>query len=163
MGVRVKALIAGILRYIIGIFPSQEFLLLIIVILHRNSVVQTPDITTLSLQRCVLDKNTVPKENTRHYGWLNCSSMEEKTNLKCYTEVQPGQVMLVSRRQIKGKQEEQTLHAGKLINWSDVANSPDMMSTETATWYLAARDACWLLLIISPTTFYMQLANNCSK
>ena len=41
---------------------------------------------------------------------MNCSSMEEKTNLKCYTEVQPGQVMLVSRRQIKGKQEEQTLH-----------------------------------------------------
>ena len=71
VGVRVKALIAGILRYIIGIFPSQEFLLLIIVILHRNSVVQTPDITTLSLYSavyCVLDKNTVSKENTRHYG-----------------------------------------------------------------------------------------------
>ena len=53
MGVRVKALIAGILRYIIGVFPSQEFLLLIIVILHRNSVVQTPDITTLSLYSAV--------------------------------------------------------------------------------------------------------------
>ena len=59
VGVRVKALIAGILRYIIGIFPSQEFLLLIIVILHRNSVVQTPDIATLSLYGAVYRTKTL--------------------------------------------------------------------------------------------------------
>ena len=35
--VRVKPLIAGILRYIIQIFPSQECLLLIIIILHLQS------------------------------------------------------------------------------------------------------------------------------
>ena len=42
ISVTVKPLIAGILRYIIEIFSSQEFLLLIIVILHRN-LVQTRD------------------------------------------------------------------------------------------------------------------------